>query len=273
MTRSLPPCKLNGMGDLPPSLVDLRHVSVVRGDRTVLHDVSLSIAIGEHVAILGPNGCGKSTLIKTITRELYPLPNDASSMTMFGREQWNVADMRTLLGVVSGDALTASRAITVRDAVLSAFFSSVGLWPHHRPTPAMHDKTAELLDLLEIAHLTGRHVSRISSGELRRVMIARALVHAPRALLLDEPSNNLDVAAQAELRDTMRKLAQGGIAILLITHHLPDVIPEIDRVIFMRDGRIVADGPKTKLLTAKSLSSVFGVQVEITTRDGYYFAW
>jgi iron complex transport system ATP-binding protein len=257
-----------------PSLIDLRHVSVMRGGRAVLQDLNLQIDAGEHVAILGPNGCGKSTLIKTITRELCPLAAENSSMRIFGQEQWNVFELRTLLGIVANDmAALATRPSTVREAILSGFFSSVGLWPHQRVTREMRVKSDELLALLEISHLAGRHVAHLSSGELQRVLIARALVHAPRALLFDEPSHSLDVFAQAELRRVLRKLARSGIAILLVTHQLADIIPEIERVIFMREGRIIADGPKKKLITAECLSSLFGVRVEISQRDGFYALW
>jgi iron complex transport system ATP-binding protein len=255
-------------------LVEFRHVTVQRGGRTALNDVSLRIAVGEHVAILGPNGSGKSTLFKTICQECYPLPRDESSVTVFGKDRWNVSELRTLLGMVSNDLLAfCSRPITGREAVLSGFFSSIGLWPHLEVTPSMEQRTDEVLGLLEAGHLSGRNVMEMSSGEARRILIARALVHEPRALVFDEPSNSLDVFAQEELRLLMRKLAQSGIAILLVTHHLADVIPEIQRVIFMRQGQITADGPKEQLLTAKCLSDLFGVRVELATRDGYYHAW
>jgi iron complex transport system ATP-binding protein len=166
--------------------------------------------------------------------------------------------------------LFTARPITGEEAVLSGFFSSVGLGFHHAVTEAMRRKARQVMRWLEIAHLSSREVSQMSSGEVRRVMIARALVHSPRALLFDEPSNSLDVIAQMELRQTMRKLAASGLTLLLITHHLPDVVPEIERVLFLRDGRIVADGPKNKLLTARRLSELFGTVVGITRRDGYF---
>ena len=114
---------------------------------------------------------------------------------------------------------------------------------------------------------------RSSSGEAKRILIARALVHRPKALLLDEPSNSLDVFAQHELREILRKLASTGIGILLVTHHLADIIPEIDRVILLRGGRIVADGQKQDVLTAPILSDVFGLPVELSRREGYYHLW
>jgi iron complex transport system ATP-binding protein len=252
-------------------LIELRNVSVVRSGRVVLHELNLRIEAGEHVAIMGPNGSGKSTLIKTITRELYPLYDARSRMKLFGQETWNNSELRSMLGIVTNYIEPfLGREITGHEAVLSGFFSSVGLGRYHEVKPAMREKTDELMAWLEIAHLAERVVSEMSSGEARRVMIARALVHEPKALLLDEPSNSLDVFAQVELRRSMSKLAQSGIALLLITHHLPDVVPEIARVIFMREGRIAGDGAKAELLTAERLGTLFGCPVKVTRQDGYY---
>jgi iron complex transport system ATP-binding protein len=257
-----------------PALIELKRVSVMRGAKVVLCGLSLRIGVGEHVAILGPNGCGKSTLIKTITRECYPLVRDDSRMTIFGKERWNIFDLRPLLGVVSNDLMAAcTREITGREAVLSGFFGSIGLQPYHAVTPAMERKAGEILALLEIPHLASREVNEMSSGEARRVLLARALVHGPRALVLDEPSNSLDVFAQHELREILRKLAASGIGIILVTHHLADIIPEIERVILMRDGRIVADGCKQDVLAAGALEELFGLPVDLAQRDGYYHLW
>ena len=255
-------------------LIELEHVWVMRGEKTVLKDLSLRIGVGEHVAILGPNGCGKSTLIKTIARECYPLARAGSRMAIFGQERWNIFDLRPLLGVVSNDWMTlCTRDISGRDAVLSGFFGSVGVQPYQEITPEIARKADDILALLEIPHLSERTVTEMSSGEARRVLLARALVHDPRALVLDEPSNSLDVFAQHELRQIMRKLARAGIGIILVTHHLADIIPEIERAILMRDGRIVADGRKPDVLTAPALADLFGLPVDLTLRDGHYHLW
>ena len=255
-------------------LLNLHRISVMRADKLALREVTLQIGVGEHAAILGPNGCGKSTLIKTITRECYPLQLDGSFMSILGEERWDVFTLRSLLGIVTNDLLAScTREFTGAEIVLSGFFSSVGVWPHHHVTEEMLLKADETLTLLEIAHLADRPVSEMSSGEAKRVLIARALVHDPRALVLDEPSNSLDVLAQHELREIMRKLANTGIGILLVTHHLADIIPEIERVILMKDGGIAADGPKRQVLTEEILRGVFGVPVEIARRDGYYHLW
>jgi iron complex transport system ATP-binding protein len=261
------------MDPMPP-LIELERVSVTRGDNIVLHEVSLRIEAGEHVAILGPNGCGKSTLIKTIARECYPLVREGSRMALFGKERWNIFDLRPLLGLVSNDLMTScTREITGRDAVVSGFFGSIGVQTYQRITPEIERKASDILSLLDIAHLAERPIDEMSSGEARRVLLARALVHDPRALVLDEPSNSLDVSAQHELREILRKLARSGIGIILVTHHLADIIPEIERVILMRAGRIVADGRKPEVLTAAALADLFGLPVDLARRDGYYHLW
>jgi iron complex transport system ATP-binding protein len=257
-----------------PALLAFHHVSVMLGDKRVLNDITLTIGAGEHVAILGPNGCGKSTLIKTIMRDCYPLLEPDSSLTILGRDTWNVFELRPLLGIVSNELMRrCTREITGREMVLSGFFSSIGLQPYHEVTTAMMEKSSQVLELLEAQHLADRELTAMSSGEAHRLLIGRALVHDPLALLLDEPSNSLDLRAALELRGIFRKLAQAGTGILTVTHHLPDILPEIDRVVLLRQGRIFADGPKTELLTTESLSELFGLPVELARRDGYYHLW
>ena len=243
-----------------------------REERTALDGVTLSIAQGEHVAILGPNGCGKSTLIKLISRDLYPvLKAEPWALRILGSDKWRLFDLRNQLGLVSNDWMQmCTRAYSGYEIALSGFFGSVGIWPYHPVTPEMERKTREVMDLLEISHLAARNTSEMSSGEARRILIARALVHDPQALVLDEPTTSLDLRATWELREVLRKLAGNGISILMVTHHLPDIIPEMRRVVLMREGRVVLDGPKERVLEARALGGLFGVPVEVLERGGYY---
>ncbi|HLK03740.1 MAG TPA: ATP-binding cassette domain-containing protein [Candidatus Acidoferrum sp.] len=252
-------------------LLELNRVTVMRGERAALDEVSLRIEAGEHVCILGPNGCGKSTLIKTITRECYPLAREGSSMAILGRERWDVFELRNLLGIVSPDLLAACTTdATGRDVVLSGFFSSTRIFPHHQPDPEHLRRSDEVLARLGIAHLADRCVMHMSSGEAKRTLIARALVHEPKTLLFDEPSNALDIGAQFQLRDTMRELAQSGLAILLVTHHVSEIIPEMERVILLRAGKVMADGAKDKVLTEANLQALFGVPVRLQKNEGFF---
>lgn len=257
-----------------PPLLDLRNIQVCRGARIVLDELNLRIRSGEHVAILGPNGCGKSTLIKTITRECYPVARAESSMKILGQETWNIFDLRPLLGIVSNDLMGWCTGEALgRDVVLSGFFSSNDVYPNHLVTADMAAKADAALAQLDISHLADRPVQEMSSGEARRVLIARALVHQPKALLFDEPSNSLDLFAKKMLHQTVSQLAQSGIGMVLVTHDLSEVIPEIERVLLMSNGRVVADGHKGEILQSEALSKVFGLKVRIEKQDGYYHLW
>jgi iron complex transport system ATP-binding protein len=256
---------------MPQPLLSLSQVTVMRGDRTALYGINLEIARGEHVCILGPNGCGKSTLIKAITRECYPLAREGSRISILGRERWDIFELRSLLGIVSPDLLASfTTDATGRDVVLSGFFSSTRIFPHHHPDPRHLARADEAMARLGIARLADRPVAEMSSGEAKRTLIARALVHQPRTLLFDEPSNALDIGAQLQLRGTMRELAQSGLGILLVTHHVSEIIPEIERVVLLREGRILADGPKSSVLTEEHLANLFGVAVRLGKHDGYF---
>lgn len=260
--------------DSTPALLDFHNLRVMRGQKVALDDFSLRIGADEHVAILGPNGCGKSTLIKTITRECYPVARDGSSMSILGQDSWDVFKLRAGLGIVSNDLmLSCTGDACGRDVVLSGFFSSTAIYPNHTVDPEQGAMAEAALAQLNISHLADRPVCEMSSGEARRVLIARALVHKPRALLFDEPCNSLDLSAQQKVRQTMSALAQSGTAIILVTHELADIVPEIQRVVLMNRGRVVTDGPKEDILQVERLAGLFGVNVEMARRDGHYHLW
>jgi iron complex transport system ATP-binding protein len=257
-----------------PPFLHLTNVNVARGDNVVLHDINLIVNTGEHIAILGPNGCGKSTLIKTITCECYPISQPETNVSIFGRERWDLTELKKRLGVVSPELPGRPTLHTTgRDAVITGFFSSSTLWPNLTVTEEMQERAEEVLKQVDAIDIAEKPVGQMSAGQQRRIMIGRALVGSAGMLLLDEPSNALDLAAQADLRELLRKLAQQGTGILLITHHIADILPEIDRVLMMKNGRIVADGPKQELLTADGLRELFKTEVQISERDGFFHAW
>ncbi|MDE2009307.1 MAG: ATP-binding cassette domain-containing protein [Candidatus Omnitrophica bacterium] len=242
-------------------LIEFENVTVLRGkNQKILDSISLKIYEGENAAILGPNGSGKSSLIKVITREYYPLARAGSSFKIWGQDGWNVFDLRSLLGIVSNDLQYAcTRDITGMEMVLSGFFSSIGLF-RERLTDAMKRRAGQVIEFLEIGHLQDRPVNHMSSGEARRFLIGRALVHDPKALILDEPSNSLDLHAFYKFRDILRKIAKSGISIILVTHNFSDIIPEIKRVILMKDGKIYKDGLKKAVLTPGNMARLFNLR-------------
>lgn len=255
-------------------LIEFDDVTISREGRIALDGVSLKIGVGEHVAILGPNGSGKSSLIKAITRECYPMHPERSSVRVMGERVWNVFDLRSLMGIVTQElAQACMQGFRGMEVVLSGFFSSIGIWPHLKVSDEMRAAAEEAIERMEIPHLADRWVDEMSSGEARRVLIARALVHRPTALVLDEPSTSLDIHAAHSLNEILRKLAREGTSIVMVTHHLPDIIPEIERVILIQNGRVFRDGAKAVALTEPLLSELFRTPVEVVRRDGYYHLW
>lgn len=263
--------------DADTALLEIDRASVMQGGQLVLDRLSLRIGTGQHTAILGPNGSGKSTLVKLIARQLYPLArgDGSGSIRIFGRDRWSVADLRSLLGIVS-PALqhdyTSDLPVEVVDAVLSGFFAARGVARHHRVTEPMRGRAHEVLAQVGATSLAGRSMASLSTGEARRVLIARALVHRPRALLLDEPCAGLDMASRRHFMESLRVLARGGVTLVLVTHHVEEIVPEIDHVVLLRDGQVLEQGRKATTLTDAALSATFGVPIEVSRHAAYYAA-
>lgn len=255
-------------------LLEISGTSVLRGDRRILDDIALRIDEGQHTVVLGRNGSGKSTLVKLILHQIYPL--HGAVVRVFGRDRWDVFELRSQLGFVS-PALQADFAgeepLEVMDAVVSGFFASRGVWRREKITSAMRERSHEALTRMEAGHLIGRSMATLSTGEARRVLIARALVHRPRALLLDEPCAGLDPATRRRFLDGLRPLARDGMTLILITHHIEEILPEMGRVVMMEEGRLARDGDKADLLTDRALSDLFGLPTRVEhTQDGWFSA-
>lgn len=261
-------------------VLELHDAVVVKDDRPVLDGVSLTIAEGEHTAILGPNGAGKSILVSLLTHFERPLArtDGAPPVRVFGESEWNVFDLRASLGIVSADLHNrfvtgnSEGRITASTAVVSAFLASHGILRYGAVTEQMRRSAAAALESVGAGHLARRTLDQMSSGEARRVMLARALVTGPRALILDEPTTGLDLVARHDFLERVRAIAARGTTVILITHHIEEIIPEIARVILLRAGRVLRQGPKEEVLTAVSLSELFGVPVALEQAGGYHYA-
>ena len=264
---------------LPP-LLRIDNATVVKAGQRVLDSIQLTIAEGEHTAILGPNGAGKSSLIKLITHQDYALAHADRSpvVTIFGRYPWNIFELRAMLGIVSADLHNtftgplAAGHVTGLDAVISGFHASYGLFQHMDVTGDQRQQAERELAIVGAGHLAAKRVEQMSTGEVRRILIARALVTQPRALLLDEPTTGLDLVTRQRFLLTLQHIARQGKTILLVTHHVEEIIPEIGRVVLLSGGRITGDGPKAAMLTDQSLSAVFGAPVHVQHSAGFYSA-
>ena len=263
---------------LPPEpLLKISGATVVKNGTRLLDNLSLQIAPGQHTAIFGPNGSGKSSLIKLITRQHYPLarPDGKPSVTVFGQASWDVFALRSRLGIVSADAhqdFVTGDALSGREVVVSGFFAARGVAAHHAVTADMEDRAEAALTLAQAGHLAGKPMAQMSTGEARRVLIARALAPDPKALLLDEPTTGLDLAARRRFLDTLRGIAAAGKTLILVTHHAEEIIPEIRRTVLLRRGKVFQDGPTEAVLTSENLSALFGEPIEVRRHNGVYTA-
>lgn len=252
--------------------IEFKKVSVIRDDIKILNNINLCINLNENVAIIGPNGSGKSTFIKLITSKIYPSYTDgASTCRLFGKDKWNIHDLRTMLGIVTRELeYEFYTSITGMETVLTGFFSSIGLASNHVVTKDMLAKASSIIDFLDIAQLKNKNLDTMSSGELKRFLIARALVNSPKVLILDEPSNSLDIVSSIKLYNVMRKIVLAGANIVLVTHMVSDIIPEIKRFILFKDGKIFADGKRKKVFTDEKLSSLFEINIKLNQNNGVY---
>jgi iron complex transport system ATP-binding protein len=257
-----------------PMIIEMENVTVCKNGNILLDNFSLNIKNGENVAIIGPNGAGKSSFIKTVTGNLRPLQSEKTIVRLFGKKRWDIFGLRNKMGIISGDLQDEyMRNIPGIEVVVSGFFSSIGLYRNHTITGDMKRRAHEVLGFLGIEHLASRPINEMSTGQARRLLVARALVHDPDVLILDEPANSLDIRARHIFRQSMRTIASKGKNIILVTHNLEDLIPEIDRVVLLSEGRVYRDGPADEILTAENLSDIFGIQVQVFSKDGYYHAW
>jgi len=259
-----------------PKLIEIANATIWRGSTRVFEDLSLDIEQHERVAILGPNGSGKTTLLKTINRELYPVVRPGSYIRILGKEKWNVWELRKQIGVVSNDLHQRYESTTTAiEVVVSGFFSSIGVHGilADRVTREQVDAARRTLAELGLMDLRKTPLNRMSSGQQRRCLLARALVHDPVTLILDEPTTGLDFAASFDYLQRIRRLASAGRNIVIVTHHLNEIPPEVDRVILLQEGRIAADGKKADVLTSEQLSAVYETPIRVAEVDGYYLAY
>lgn len=252
-------------------ILQIRNATVYRERTPVFNNLCLDIDQGEHTAILGPNGAGKTTLLKLLAREIYPVPDQDSSVFIFGRQLWNVWELRSRLGMVSQDLQQEySGNVSGRDVILSGFKSSIGVYAHQRYSQEEERMVDRIIQNMDIVDISRASFGSMSTGQQRRFLLARALVHAPLALLLDEPTSGLDIKASFQYLDTIRTLMRQGKTMILVTHHIHEIPPEMDRVVLLKAGKVVADGKKEDVLTEQSISDLFEIPVRLLKAEGFF---
>ena len=255
------------------NIIDFQNVTVFQGRNKVLEDFSLTIDESQSTVILGPNGSGKTTLLKLLNRELYIVEEKNSSLKIFEKDRWNVDELRSNLGVVSQHLQYgySSSAIGLY-VVLSGFYSSDGIWQHQEFDESKLDRAKEVMDLLSITHLKDREFSTMSTGEQRKFLLARSLVNDPAVLVFDEPTSGLDMSTCFQYLEIIRELISMGKKVILVTHHIHEIPPEVTRVILLKEGRVIEDGDKDQILTNTNLTNLFDWPIRVIKENGYFQA-
>ena len=254
-------------------ILEIEKAAVYRGGTCVFEDLSLTLEEGVHTAVLGPNGAGKSTLLKLLAGEVHPVQNDATRIRLFGEEQWNVWDVRKRLGMVSHDLQHQYMdQVTGLKVVLSGFYASIGIYGHQDFSYAQLTRADDMLAEMGVGSLKDRRFGEMSTGEQRRCLLGRALVHEPAALVLDEPTSGLDLTATFHYLDLVRAYIRKGKTLLLVTHHIHEIPPDVKRVVLLKQGKIIQDGEKRAVLTEANLSRLFDCPVALAQANGWYQA-
>jgi len=254
-------------------ILEIERATVYRGDTCVFEDLSFTLENGRHTAILGPNGSGKSTLLKLLAGQVHPLPNDATRIRLFGEEQWNVWDVRKRLRMVSHDLQHQYMdQVTGLKVILSGFYASIRIYGHQDCSYAQLARADDMLEEMDASSLKDRRFGEMSTGEQRRCLLGRALVHDPVALVLDEPTSGLDLTATFHYLDLVRAYIRKGKTLLLVTHHIHEIPPEVERVVLLKQGKILQDGEKSAVLAEASRSRLFDRPVALAQANGWYQA-
>jgi len=255
-------------------IIEFENIDVGYDENIILKDLNLKIKEKEHFVILGANGSGKSTLMKLIQSQIYPRYTKEFKKEIFGKSRYSIFELRKELGVITNDLHNyfekEAGYMNGFEVVLSGYYSSIGIFTHQDFTNEQIKKAKEVMTFLEIEDLKYKKVSAMSTGQLRKCIVGRALIHDPKAFILDEPTVGLDIKAQINFIKTLKKLAKNS-TIILVTHHLEEIFEEIQNVALIHNNTIYKIGQKKDILTNENLSTIFDTKLTIKEKNSRYY--
>ncbi len=256
------------------NIIEFENIDVGYDEKVVLKDINLKIKSGEHFAILGANGSGKSTLMKLIQSQIHPRQTKNFKKEIFGKSRYSIFELKKELGVITNDLHNyfekEAGYLTGFEVVLSGFYSSIGVFTHQDFTKEQIKKALEVMNFLDIFDLKDKKVSSMSTGQLRKCIVARALIHDPKAFVLDEPTVGLDIKAQINFIKLLQKISLKS-TIILVTHHLEEIFPEIKNVALIYNNTIFKIGKKEDILNSENLSTIFDIKIEVKEKNKRYY--
>ncbi len=251
--------------------IEMRGVSVMRGEVEILRGVDWRLPRGSRCVVLGPNGSGKTTLMRVITGFMWPT---RGTVEVLG-ERLGATDMRALrrrvVVVDPSERFGVDTDATALEAVLTGYFGTLALYD--AVSAEQRDHAEHMLDVVRLAHRRGAKLETLSTGEKRRCLLARALVHLPELLILDEPTAGLDVSGRERLLATIDQLQRlhAGLTVVMVTHHVEEINPRTDQVVLLSGGKVAACGKPSEVISPESLTGVFGCKVYVQKRSGRWW--
>ena len=253
-----------------PTILEVSHLRVERGGTTILDGVSWRVERGQHWVILGANGSGKTSLLSALTGYLTPTTGEISLLgKTYGHADWR--ELRKQIGLVS----SAVRQMMADDepaleTIASGKYAMIDFWGRLSRADKIHARW--ILRQIDCSPLAERPWRVLSQGERQRVLIGRALMARPRVLILDEPCAGLDPAAREHFLQFLQRLGRDRNAptLVLVTHHVEEIMPVFSHVLILKNGRVLAAGAKPAMLKTKILSRAFNARARLRSRTGRY---
>ena len=248
---------------------EAENINCFKNGYRVLKDLNLKISYSENVILIGPNGSGKSSLIEVINRNIYPVITNESKLKIFDKELINLWELRKRISTVNNDIKNRINPnLQVFDLILSGLYGRYCFIKNKSERDSY--KVEKIIKKMNISNLSKKYFSHLSDGEKQISLIVRALIKKPDILILDEPIANLDYKSKFLVVDKINELSKLNTKIFCVTHDISTITKIYDRVIMLKDGKIIADGHQKTVLNSKNLNNLYGIDVELTKNDGLW---
>jgi len=253
------------------SWASLKNINVYIDQNKILSDININLHYGENILILGPNGSGKSTFLKLLNRSIYPITSFHSSFKLFNKENINIWDLRKRIGFLFKEMeQRVNNGVKLYDVISSGFSGIFNSRYINLLSEREKIKINNLINEWDLINIIDNDFQSLSDGQKRRALLARSLVYDPILLVLDEPFCNLDMKSNFILNKNLNKLINQSVNIIYVTHNLESILPKTNRVILMREGKIINDGSPYELINTKILSDLFNISIKVIEQEGYW---
>ncbi len=248
-----------------------KNLNVWVGKRQILSNISIHIKFGENIVILGPNGSGKTTFLRLINRSIYPVESGKSSIKLFNKENINIWDLRRRVGFLFREMEErVNSKVSLYDLIGSGFTGTFNSSNSRFLSEENINRIERLLVELNLEDIRNEDFHLLSEGQKRRSLLARALVYEPEILVLDEPFSNLDIKSNSIFNKILERLNNKSVNIIYVTHSLESILPQTNRVLLIKNGKIIRDGTPENLLTSEILSNLYNISIKVIKQGNYW---